>query len=142
MSMGGEQALGAMAADDRLRAVVAEGATNRVFADKSWLASEYGLRGRIQQGVEWLTYGLTDLLTAARPPISLHDAAAVSRPVLLIAAGKVAQERHSNQAVQTASPGTVDLWVVPGAGHTGGLRTQPEEWERRVSSFLQRTLLQ
>jgi hypothetical protein len=35
----------------------------------------------------------------------------------------------------------VELWIVPGAGHTGGLRTQPEEWERRVSSFLHRTLL-
>jgi hypothetical protein len=32
------------------------------------------------------------------------------------------------------------VWVVPGAGHTGGLRTQPQEWERRVQTFLARVL--
>lgn len=142
MSMGGEQALGAMAADDRVRAVVAEGATNRAFADKEWLATEYGLRGRIQQGVEWITYGLTDLLTGASPPISLRDAAVTAaRPVLLIVAGTMSNERLSNEVIRAAAPATVEVWVVPGAGHTGGLRTQPQEWERRVQEFLQHALL-
>lgn len=142
LSMGGEQAIGALAHDPRLRAVVAEGATNRTFADKAWLADEYGIRGRIQQGVEWLTYTLTDLLTAARPPISLAVAvaAAAPRPVLLVAAGDVADEALAGRAIQAASPSTVDLWVVAGAGHTGGLRTQPEEWARRVPDFLARAL--
>ena len=72
MSMGGEEAIGAMTHDSRIRATVAEGATNRVFADRAWYADEYGFRGRVQLGVEWLTYRLTDLLTAAEPPVSLR----------------------------------------------------------------------
>ena len=36
-SMGGEEAIGALAADHRLRAAVAEGATNRVAEDRGWL---------------------------------------------------------------------------------------------------------
>ena len=44
LSMGGEEAIGAAGVDRRVRAVVAEGATNRVFGDKGWLV-RYGLRG-------------------------------------------------------------------------------------------------
>ena len=45
MSMGGEEALGATATNDALRAVVAEGATTRAAADEAWLSDRYGLRG-------------------------------------------------------------------------------------------------
>ena len=133
MSMGGEEAIGAMATDPRIKATVAEGATNRVFTDHAWLSAEYGARGRMQQGVEWLTYSLTDLLTAASPPISLRDAviAAAPRPVLLIAAGRVADEALADKAIQAASPLTVQLWAVPGATHTGGLNTQPQQWSQQ-----------
>lgn len=142
MSMGGEEAIGAMATDTRIKAVVAEGATNRVFDDKAWLSDEYGARGRLQQAVDWLTYRLADVLTAAGPPVSLRSAVATAapRPVLLIAAGRVADERLADQAIRAASPSTVGVWVVPGAGHTAGLRTRPDEWVRRVSGFLDRAL--
>ena len=45
LSMGGEQAVGAAASDPRIRAVVAEGATNRVAGDKAWLSDEHGVQG-------------------------------------------------------------------------------------------------
>jgi hypothetical protein len=143
MSMGGEEAIGAMAGDRRIHAAVAEGATNRVFGDKAWLSARYGVRGSITKGVEWLTYRLTDLLTAAKPPITLADAVARSapRPVLLITAGKVSDETNAGNAIRAASPRTVEVWNVPGANHTGGLRTQPTEWRHRVTRFLDRTLL-
>ena len=143
MSMGGEEVVGAMAYDTRVRAVVAEGATNRTFADKTWLPAAYGLRGRIQQGVDWLTFGLTDLLTAADPPVALRRAVAIAapRPVLLIAAGTVADEEKADDAIRTGSPSTVEVRVVPGAGHTGGLQAQPHEWELRVTTFLGNALL-
>ena len=67
MSMGGEEAIGAAAGDGRLRAVVAEGATNRTSADRAWLSDEYGWRGVIQEGVEWLLYSTADALTSAEP---------------------------------------------------------------------------
>jgi pimeloyl-ACP methyl ester carboxylesterase len=140
-SMGGEEAIGAMAADQRLRAVVAEGATNRVAADWGWLADQYGGRGRLQQGVQWLTYQLTDLLTDAHPPISLRDAVAdANRPVLLITAGNVTDETNAARYIKNGAPSYVEIWTVPGANHTSGLRTQPGEWEHRVTSFLDEAL--
>ena len=138
MSMGGEEAIGAAAADRRIRAVVAEGATNRVIGDKAWLSEEYGWRGAIQEGIEWLTYSIADVLTDADPPIALHDAVAEAapHPALLIAAGNVAAERHAARYIASASPETVDVWVVADTGHTGALDTHPDEWEQRVTTFL------
>jgi dienelactone hydrolase len=138
MSMGGEEAIGAAAGDPRMKAVVAEGATNRGAGDKAWLSDEYGLRGALQEGVERLVFGAADLLTAASPPVTLHDAVAASapRPVLLIAGGAMADEAKAGRYIQSGSPSTVELWEVAGAGHTGGLRTDPNGWEQRVTSFL------
>jgi dienelactone hydrolase len=142
LSMGGEEAIGAMAADSRIRAVVAEGATNRVADDWRWLPDEYGLRGRFQLGVQVVTYSLTDLLTDASPPIALQDAAASAAPrrILLIAAGNVHDEAIAGEDIRAASPSSVTRWVVDGAEHTGGLGAQPAAWEQRVVGFLDETL--
>ncbi|HET9444583.1 MAG TPA: alpha/beta fold hydrolase [Acidimicrobiales bacterium] len=141
MSMGGEQAVGAAAAVDGIAAVVAEGATNRVAGDKDWLSDEYGLRGAVSESLAWLTYAFTDLLTAARPPAPMHEAVrAAPTPVLLIAAGDVADEALAGRYIRSASPGTVTLWAVPGTGHTAALRTHPGAWEERVTSFLDGSL--
>lgn len=138
MSMGGEEALGAMASDPRIRAVVAEGATGRAAGDLAWLDEAYGTRGRVQQQVSRLTYALADLLTSARPPATLREALtrAAPRPVLLIAAGEVEEERLAGTYMREGAPASVGLWVVDGAGHTDGLRTQPDAWEARVVAFL------
>ena len=143
LSMGGEEALGAAAADPRAQAVVAEGATGRTAADKAWLSEEYGFRGLIQEGVDHLTYWLVDLMTSAGPPISLHDAvmAMAPRPVLLIAAGEVPDEGLAARHLQAAAPGSVEVWEVPGAAHSGALATAPEEWAARVLAFLDGALL-
>ncbi|TCN31195.1 serine aminopeptidase S33 family [Kribbella orskensis] len=105
LSMGGEEAIGAAAHDGRIRAVVAEGATNRVSAHTAWLSDEYGWHGTMQEGLGWLTYGITDLLTAAEQPIALRDAvaAAAPRPVLLIAGGDKPDESYAGRYIQSAS---------------------------------------
>ena len=138
MSMGGEQAIGAAGSDSRIRAVVAEGATNRVTGDKAWLSDEFGWRGAVQEGIEWLTYNAADLLTAADQPITIRDAVAEAapRPVLLIAGGAVASEAEAGSYIQAGAPETVELWVVPDTEHTAALDTNPEEWEQRVTTFL------
>ena len=145
LSMGGEQAIGAAGVDDRVAAVVAEGATNRTADDKGYL-SAYGARGEVQQRIDHLTYGVVDLLTDAPAPESLRDAvdtAAGRRDptaFLLVAAGAVETEPLAADFIAGDSRG-VEVWTVPGAGHTRGLRTAPEEWERRVVGFLDRALL-
>ena len=67
LSMGGEEAIGAAATDDRIDAVVAEGATDRVSGDLDWLADEYGLRGWIQGRVDWLRFHVDRLVHGHEP---------------------------------------------------------------------------
>ncbi len=143
MSMGAEQAIGAAAADPRIRAVVAEGATNRVAGDKAWQSEAFGWRGAVQERMDWLTYGIADVLTAADPPMTLRNAVATAapRPVLLIAGGAVENEPLAARYIQSGSPQTVELWVAPDTAHTAALATHPAEWEQRVTTFLTATLL-
>ena len=141
LSMGGEEAIGAAAAHQGIRAVVAEGATQRTAEDKSgWLPS--GFAGRIQRGLDQLTYGLTDVLTPARQPISLHAAIAKASgtPFLLIAAGRKSDETKAANYFRSAAPDRVWVWTAPGANHTGALETNPLQWETQVITFLNRTL--
>lgn len=42
--------------------------------------------------------------------------------------------------ISEAAPDRVSVWVVPGAGHTEGLATDPSGWESRVIAFLASTL--
>ncbi len=142
LSMGGEEALGAVASDSRIAAVVGEGATARTAADKAWMADVYGWRGQVQMVLERVQYWTADQLTAASPPISLAEAArdASPRPVLLITAGDVADEGHAAAFIERQSPGNVTIWTVPGAGHTQGLSAAPALWEETVVNFLDAAL--
>ena len=138
MSMGGEEALGAAATNPRICGVVAEGVTGRTAADRAWLSGAYGIRGFAQEGLDRLTYGLVDVLTPASPPTSLRAAVAEIAPrrVLLIAARRVMGEPHAADHIDGGSPRTVEVWVVPGAGHTGALEARQSEWTARVTRFL------
>jgi hypothetical protein len=144
LSMGGEQAIGAAGSDPRVAAVVADGATNRVAADKGFLAA-YGVRGEVQQQVDRVTYAVVDLLTDAPRPTSLRHSVAVAtgRPdptaFLLVAAGRVDTEALAADFIAGDASG-VQTRTVPGAGHTQGLRTAPDEWEERVVGFLDEAL--
>ena len=139
-SMGGEQALAAIGADPRIRAVVAEGATGLQLADRGWLP--HGIDGALQRGMEWVQYTAAGLISGAPRPMSIPEAirAAAPRPVLIIAAGAVADEPIAARWFQAASPATVHVWVVPHAGHTQGLATAPQAWETHVISFLHAAL--
>jgi dienelactone hydrolase len=141
-SMGGEEAIGAAAADARVRAVVAEGATARQAADEAWLSDVYGWRGWLQEQVEKVQDGVTDYLTEASPPISLRSAV-VNAPgtrFLLITAGNVADEGHAAAHIQAGASERVTVWNVDGADHTGGYDTQPDDWQQRVVEFLDESL--
>jgi alpha-beta hydrolase superfamily lysophospholipase len=136
LSMGGEQAIVAAGSDPRIRAVVAEGVTGQQAADHGWLPQ--GVDGQVQRGLEWVLYGAADLLSGASRPPSMRDAiaAAPSTPMLIIAGGRVPDEPIAGRWFRAASPETVRLWVVPGAGHTHALETAADQWTRAVVSFL------
>lgn len=136
-SMGGEEVIGA-ATNPLIAAVVAEGATARTASDKAWLSDVYGWRGWVQEQIEKVQFGVTDLLTDASSPTPLRAAVdrASDTPFLLISAGTVADEGHAVEWIRRAAPERVSVWTVEGAGHIDGLGTQPEEWERTVVDFL------
>ena len=140
MSMGGEEAIGAAGVDERVAAVVAEGATNRVAADRAYL-DVYGARGEVQQRIDGVTYWLTGLLSAAPEPAPLRESVsrATARPdptsFLLITAEEMPDEAHAADHIQGSRAADVQTWTVPGAGHTQGLETAPAEWEQGVIAF-------
>ena len=137
MSMGGEQAIGAAGSDDRILAVVAEGATGRTRQDNAW--ADRGVGSWLTRAGDLVAFTATDLLTPASPPPTLRSsvASAAPRPVLLIAgAGELSATRH----IEAGAPGSVELWELPNTAHTNGLSEHPAEWERRVVDFLDHAL--
>ncbi len=141
LSMGGEEAIGAAAADPAIRAVVAEGATHRTAADKAGYLPG-GVTGAIQRVMDELTYGTAALLSPAPQPGTLHTAIARAHATrfLLIAAGKGVDEPQAVAYLRTAAPDRVQTWTVPGASHVHGLATAPAQWTTRVIGFLDRAL--
>jgi dienelactone hydrolase len=137
LSMGAEEAIGAAAADPRVRAVVAEGATARTAQDKAdWLPR--GVAGALQRAVDRAMYGLIELLTSSPRPTALRDAVSTSRrtPFLLITAGTEPDEARAARALHAAAPARVQVWPVERAKHTHALQAEPELWRQRVVGFL------
>ncbi|HEX6855732.1 MAG TPA: alpha/beta hydrolase [Streptosporangiaceae bacterium] len=139
-SMGGEQGLAALAAVPGIRAVVAEGVTGQQLADKGWLPQ--GADGVMQRGMEWVQYTAAGLLSGSPRPMSIPGAlrAAAPRRALIIAGAARPDEPVAARWFQAASPATVQVWVVPHAGHTQGLATAPQAWAAHVISFLDAAL--
>jgi pimeloyl-ACP methyl ester carboxylesterase len=142
LSMGAEEAIGAAGVDDRIKAVVAEGATGRTAADKAWLAEEYGVAGVVQGVLDAVTNGLIDGMTTAGPPPTLTESIRDASPTrfLLIAGGAMPDEQLVAQRLSAVDRDRVEVWVVPGAGHVRGIGTAPEEWRDRVVGFLDQAL--
>lgn len=110
LSMGGEEAIGAAGVDPRVRAVVAEGATGRTAADKTWLSEDYGLAGVVQEQWDRLTYGLVALVATAPQPASLQESvAATGAQVLVIAGGEVPDEVRVARRLKQANPRVVTI---------------------------------
>jgi uncharacterized protein len=137
LSVGGEMMLQEAAENEELRAVVSEGAGIRSV----WEAVH--LDGPAKVIATW-AFGLVTLGTAVWtsnvPPPDLADLSAkIRQPVLFIHAtpgqgGETLTERYYEVA-----KGPKEYWAAPG-GHTGAIDAAPEEYERRVVSFFDRTL--
>ncbi len=139
LSMGAEQALGAAAADPRVRAVVAEGATQRTAADKDgWLPR--GVGGWIQRRMDSARDLLVAAMTPAPRPGTLRTSAMTTdADVLLIVAGTVADESRAAEWISDANP-RVEVLTIAGASHTGGLSADRDLWTQTVLEFLDEAL--
>jgi dienelactone hydrolase len=138
LSMGGEEALTAAAADLGLSAVVAEGVSARVPADLAYLPDDLtGAIHRIDAGIMW---GLASLMSQASPPIPLVEAvarAADEVPILVIV-GTAADEAAAAPRLQAAAS-ALRVWNVD-APHIAALARFPDEWEARVVGFFDEAL--
>jgi uncharacterized protein len=120
---------------------VSEGASSRSVRDE--LANP-GSNWQSLLGNGFAT-AATALFTSNLPPQTLKSLVPriAPRPVFFIY-GERGQpmERKANEAFYAAARGQRALWEVPGSGHIGGIDVEPQEYERRVVAFFDRTLLQ
>jgi hypothetical protein len=140
LSVGGEQMLEAAATSDGLAAVVSEGAGTRTVREDL----TRGVAGWPSLPTGAVLTAATAVLSGDTPPPSLEDL--VPRisptPVFLIYAGRGQGGEDLNPTYFEAARSPKILWEIPDAGHTGGLRARPEEYERRVVEFFDQALLQ
>jgi uncharacterized protein len=140
LSVGGELLLETAAETDDLKAVVSDGAGIRSVREASVTSL----------GQMWLAVPVWAGMTAGTavfsnhgPPPNLDDVVdrIAPRPVFFIYAsrGQGGEELTRDFYESAREPKTI--WRVPGATHTGGIEARPQEYERRVIEFFDRSLL-
>ncbi len=140
--MGAAIALQSAEIEPRIEAVVAESS----FQDLREVTYDYaGLQWSVLLGKTLFRPAAIVAIHAAEKEGEFHfddvsPAASVARRpfhVLLICGLRDHNipARHS-EAIFRAAAGRKELWLVPKAGHTGALGTAPQEFERRVLTFL------
>jgi hypothetical protein len=135
LSTGADVLIEVAAERDDVRALVADGAAAGSFED-----------GQRLDGVSaatppsWLMFTTLRVLSGDPPGPPLEDLIArVQSPTLLISAG-TAIERDFNVLYDEAATGPVEHWNLPDARHTDAIRDRPDDYERRVVEFFDRSL--
>jgi uncharacterized protein len=139
LSVGGEMMIEAAAESRDLRAIVSEGASSRSVRDE--LANPGGGWSEIiGNGIATLATGV---FSSNLPPATLQSLVPKISGAVFFVYGEHGQpaEKPANTAFYAAAHGQKEIWEVPGSGHIGGVDAQPEEYERRVVGFFDRTLL-
>ena len=142
LSVGGEMMIEAAAESDALKALVSEGAGIRSIRESLAVSDT---RKRIEGSlVHAVVTPAVALFSNGMPPPSLEDLAPEISPTpvfLIYAVPGQGGEAELSQAYYDAAREPKEIWRVPGAGHTGGIEAQPEEYERRVIAFFDSALL-
>jgi dienelactone hydrolase len=137
LSVGGEMLLQAAAETDELDAVVSEGAGIRSVREAVHLPGSERLLGVPLFG---LMTAATAVFTSDLPPRGLTDLSAeISEPALFIYATPGQGGESLTPTYYEAAKGPKELWAAEG-GHTGAIDAEPDEYERRVVGFFDRTL--
>jgi len=136
ISLGAEVVIEAASREPRLKAVVADGATRPQDAQDAHDASP------LERARLWLMLKGIRGVSGMRTSTSLNPMIEriAPRPVLLVATGGLPQELAGNRVYRRHGGPTTELYELPEAAHTGGLRARPAEYERRTTAFLDRAL--
>lgn len=138
LSVGGEQMIEAAADNPGLRAVVSEGAGERSVRE----TLIFGPAAALVLPQQTVLTIATAAFSGNSPPKALDELVAeiAPRPTFLIYAENGQGGEELNEDYFEAAGEPKQLWRVPSAGHTGGLSTAAEEYERRVVGFFRRWL--
>lgn len=135
-SLGAQISILAAARSDQINAVVADGPCCTTAADfpppdgvKSWYYALY----------DTVFFPMLRWRTGVSDPLSIREGVSLisPRPLLLIGSGS---ERDSVEYHSDAANEPKELWIIPEAGHIGGLAARPEEYESRIVDFFDRAL--
>jgi hypothetical protein len=140
LSVGGEQLLEKAASDERLAAVVSEGAGYRTLHE---YVREDGLATKVTTPQAALLYGAIRVLSPEPYPEPLDRLVPriAPRAIMLVEAGHGQGGETLNPLYFERAGEPKTHWFIPEAGHTGGLDARPAEYERRVVGFFDRHLL-
>jgi len=138
LSVGGEVLLQTAAETDELKAVVSEGAGMRSVREAVHLS---GTDKIVATPVFAIVTAGTAVFASDLPPRGLTDLSAeITQPVLFIHATPGQGGETLTEKYYDAAKGPKEYWAAPG-GHTGAIDAAPEEYERRLVGFFDRTLL-
>jgi hypothetical protein len=132
----------AAAESDGLAALVSEGAGIRSLREALAIPDT---RRRIENAVPHaIVTPAVALFSNSTPPQSLDDLAARIAPTpffLIYAVPGQGGEAELSERFFEAAREPKQIWLVPGADHTGGIEARPDEYERRVVGFFDDALL-
>ena len=84
----------------------------------------------------------TAVFSSTAPPPNLTDLAPkIKQPLFVIWAPNGGNIEHMSREYYELAGGPKQIWEMPTAKHVGGIRDQPQEYERRVVGFFDKTLL-
>ena len=141
LSVGGETLLQTAAESNGLKAIVSDGAGARSIREDVTLP---GWRNRSEVPTSFIVSAGTAVFSNRLPPPNLEGLVRrmAPRPLLFIYGQRDQPNvRALTPSYYKAAREPKALWRIAGAGHTGGIDTQPREYERRVVAFFDRALL-
>jgi hypothetical protein len=141
LSVGGEMLIRAAAVSDAFEAIVSEGASGQSVRDG--FANGELSTDLLAEGAVTLA---TALFASALPPPSLKSEVPKIGPrAAFFVYGEKGQggtETKPNRGFYEAASEPKQIWEVPNGQHIAGITTEPDQYERRVIAFFDRTLLQ
>lgn len=140
LSVGGEMMIVAAAESSALKAIMIEGASGRSVRD-DW--ANGAARWDVLVGRAIFT-AASALNTSDLPPSDLKSLVPTIAGSIFFVYGERGQpeEKPANEGWYETAQGHKEIWEVPGSKHMAGIEAQPQEYERRVVGFFDRTLLQ
>jgi dienelactone hydrolase len=141
LSVGGEMLIEAGAESGGPAAIVSEGAGIRSIREAVAIP---GTRKMLEAAIAHaIVTPATALFSNDLPPASLEDLSAKIAPTpvfFIYAVPGQGGEAELTETFYDAAKEPKEIWLVPGAAHTGGIEAQPEKYERRVVGFFDAAL--